>query len=225
MSTSLGLTPAIVAYLAQVNPPEHPALARCRVETAAALGRAARMQISAEQGALMALLARLIDARRVVEVGVFTGYSALCVALALKARHGAAARLLACDVSEEWTSRARGYWAEAGVDALIDLQIRPAVETLDARIAAGEQGQYDMAFIDADKPSYEAYYERSLTLLRPGGLMLFDNVLWSGAVAEPDEGDADTQALRAVARRARDDSRVEAVMTAVGDGLLFCRKL
>ncbi len=224
MSSSIGLPPHVVAYLRDVNPKEHPVLAQCRAETEA-LGRAARMQVSAEQGALMQLLVRLLDVRRVVEIGVFTGYSSLAVALALKERHGGAAHLLACDVSEEWTAHARRYWAQAHVADIIDLQIRPALETLDARLAAGEAGTYDLAFIDADKTSYPAYFERCLALLRPGGLMLFDNVLWSGAVAEPADQEPDTVALRAVARQAQSDARVEAVMTSVGDGLLFCRKL
>jgi predicted O-methyltransferase YrrM len=223
MSTSLGLTPEIVAYLASVNPVEHPAARQCREETAA-LGRIAVMQISAEQGALMQLLARLLGARRAIEVGVFTGYSALVTALTLQDMHGADAYLLACDVSEEWTAKGRPHWRAAGVEGVIDLQIRPAVETLDARLAQGEAGSFDLAFIDADKPSYPAYYERCLALLRPGGLMLFDNVLWSGAVADPTRTEADTVALRAVARHAQADARVHAVMAAVGDGLLLCSK-
>lgn len=224
MSSSIALSPEVVAYLGRVNPAEHPALARCRSETMAELGRASRMQISPEQGHFMALLTRLIGARRAVEVGVFTGYSALAVTLAMREMHGAAAYLLACDVSEEWTARARSYWDEAGVSASIDLQIRPALETLDTRLADGEGGAYDLAFIDADKTNYPGYYERCLALLRPGGLMLFDNVLWSGAVADPADASPDTEALRAVAMHARSDARVEAVMTSVGDGLLLCRR-
>lgn len=222
MSSSLGLTGEMIAYLAQVNAPEHPVLAKCRAETAA-LGPAAVMQISAEQGALMAWFARLLNARRAVEVGVFTGYSALAVTLAMRDMHKDA-HLLACDVSEEWTSKARGYWAEAGVADAIDLQLRPAVETLDAALKAGEGGTYDLAFIDADKANYGAYYERCLALVRTGGVMLFDNVLWSGRVADASVTDADTAALRAVAAKARDDSRVHAVMAGVGDGLLMCMK-
>ncbi|MDX2235178.1 MAG: class I SAM-dependent methyltransferase [Hyphomonadaceae bacterium] len=222
MSSSLGLTPEIVAYLAAANPPEHPALAKCRAETAA-LGRAAGMQISAEQGALMAWIARLLNARRAIEVGVFTGYSSLVVALAMREMH-AGARILACDVSETWTQHARRYWAEAGVDAMIDLHLRPAVETLDAVLRSGEAGHYDLAFIDADKTGYDAYYERCLALLRPGGVLLFDNVLWDGKVALADADDPDTQALRAIARKARADARVHAVMAGVGDGLLMCLK-
>lgn len=223
MSSSIGLGPDLIAYLASVNPAEHPALAHCREETAA-LGGVARMQISREQGALMQLLARLVNARRAVEVGVFTGYSALAVALTMKALHGAQARLLACDVSQEWTDRARPHWRAANVDDVIDLRIAPAVETLDAALEAGER-DYDLAFIDADKTSYPAYFERCLGLLRPGGLMLFDNVLWSGRVADPSQTEADTQALRAVARLAQADPRVHAVMAGVGDGLLLCVKL
>lgn len=224
MSVSLGLTPEIVAYLAAANPPEHPALARCRAETAA-LGDIARMQISAEQGALMQVLARLANAKRAFEIGVFTGYSSTAVALVMQALHGESAHLLACDVSEDWTGRARSYWREAGVESLIDLHIRPAKETLAERVAAGEGGSYDFGFIDADKAAYGAYYEAGLVLLRPGGVMLFDNVLWSGAVADPAVQDEDTKALRAVAEKAKADPRVHAAMTSVGDGVLVCVKL
>lgn len=223
MSASLGLSPEIVGYLARANPPEHPELARCRQETAA-LGGVAVMQISPEQGAFMALLARMIAAKRAFEVGVFTGYSALAIALALKDMHGAEAHVLACDVSEEWTSKARDYWRAAGVDDVIDLRIAPASETLDARLAAGAAGSYDFGFIDADKTGYDAYYEAGLRLLRPGGVMLFDNVLWSGAVADPNNQTPDTHALRALAQKARTDPRVHAVMVGVGDGLLICVK-
>jgi O-methyltransferase len=222
MSTSFGLTPELVAYLAQVNAPEHPVLKRCREETAA-LGGIARMQISAEQGALMAWIARLIDARRVVEVGVFTGYSSLAVALAMQARH-ADARILACDMSEEWTARARGYWKDAGVADMIDLQLRPATETLAQVLTDGGAGRYDLAFIDADKTSYGAYYEACVQLLRPGGVILIDNVLWSGRVADPSASDADTVALRALAKTVQADARVHAVMAGVGDGLLMVLK-
>lgn len=223
MSRSLGLSPELVAYLASANRAEHAAQVRCRAETEA-LGGVARMQISAEQGAFLQFLLCMLNARRVVEVGVFTGYSALTMALTLKAQHGGDARLLACDVSEEWTSRARSYWREAGVEDVIDLQVRPAIETLDARVAAGEAGTYDFAFIDADKSSYGAYYEACLTLLRPGGVMAFDNVLWSGAVADPAKTDADTIALRAVAEIAKADARVDCAITGIGDGVLLCLK-
>lgn len=223
MSTSFGLTPDLISYLASVNPVEHPAMAACRAETAQ-LGGVSRMQISAEQGALMQLLTRIINAKRAVEVGVFTGYSALAVSLTMRELHGDDVYLLACDVSEEWTARARTYWDQAGVAGSIDLRIAPAIETLTAVVERGEADSYDLAFIDADKTNYPAYFEACLTLLRPGGLMMIDNVLWSGKVADPAVDDADTVSLRAVARSARTDPRVHAVMAGVGDGLLLAVK-
>lgn len=222
MSSSLGLTPEIVRYLADVNPPEHPALTRCRVETQKMTN--AQMQISAEQGAFMQSIARMIRAKRAFEVGVFTGYSSLATALTLKEMHPIGAHLLACDVSEQYTTKARDYWREADVDGVIELKIAPASETLDQRIAAGQGGSYDMGFIDADKTGYDVYYERGLQLLRPGGVMLFDNVLWSGRVADPADTSADTTALRALAHKAKADARVQSVMTAIGDGVLICVK-
>jgi predicted O-methyltransferase YrrM len=222
MSTSLGLSPDIVRYLSQVNPPEHPALKRCREETASM--PMARMQISAEQGAFMSVIARMIRAKRAFEVGVFTGYSALATALALKDMHATGAHLLACDLNEEWTTRARGYWRDAQADDVIELVLAPAAETLDARIAAGETGQYDLGFIDADKTGYDAYYERGLTLLREGGVMLFDNMLWGGKVADSADTTPDTTALRSLAAKARSDARVHAAMTSIGDGVLIVVK-
>lgn len=222
MSSSFGLTPELVRYLADVNPPEHPALRRCREETSQL--PMARMQISAEQGAFMQVIARMVRAKRTFEVGVFTGYSALATALTLKEMHPVGAHLLACDVSEEWTTKARGYWRDANVDDIIELKLAPATETLDARIAAGQAGSYDLGFIDADKTGYDSYYERGLTLLRPGGAMLFDNVLWSGKVADPADTSADTTALRALAHKAKADTRVHAAMTAIGDGVLIVVK-
>ena len=221
MSSSLGLTSDVVRYLAEVNPPEHPVLKRCREETA--LMPMAMMQISAEQGAFMAVLARLINAKRAFEIGVFTGYSSLTVALAMQERCRDA-HLLACDINEDWTGAARTYWREAGVDGIIDLNIAPALETLDRRLAAREEASYDFGFIDADKTGYDAYYERGLRLLRKGGVMLFDNVLWSGGVADPDNKSPDTVALRALAHKARADERVHAAMTSIGDGVLMCVK-
>lgn len=222
VSVSIGLPPELVSYLADANPPEHPALARCRAETAAL--STARMQISPEQGAFMQLMARLLEARRAFEVGVYTGYSSLAVALTLKGMHGAGAHLLACDTSEEWTLRARDYWREAGVDDVVKLELAPAGETLAARLKAGEAGSYDLGFIDADKTGYDLYYELGLQLLRPGAVMLFDNVLWSGKVADAADTSADTTALRALAAKARSDQRVHAAMTGIGDGLLICLK-
>ncbi len=221
MSTSLNLSPELVAYLASVNPLEHPVLARCRVETAHL--PQAIMQISAEQGAFMALIARMIGAKRAFEIGVFTGYSSLATALALKEMHQETWYLLACDISEQWTAKARGYWREAGLEN-IDLRIAPAVETLDSRLEAGEAGRYDFGFIDADKTGYDSYYERGLALLRHGGVMLFDNMLWSSAVADASNQTPDTAALRALAVKARADARVHVAMTSIGDGLLMVVK-
>jgi caffeoyl-CoA O-methyltransferase len=222
MSSSLGLTPDVVAYLGEVNPPEHPALARCREETAKMPN--AMMQISPEQGAFMQVIARMAKAQRAFEIGVFTGYSSLATMLAMHDMFGEHAHLLACDVSEEYTSRARHYWKEAGIADLIDLQIRPANETLDARLAAGEAGTFDLGFVDADKSAYDGYYERGLQLLKRGGVMLFDNMLWSGRVAQPKDMTADTAALRDLAFKAKNDPRVHAAMTSIGDGVLMCIK-
>jgi caffeoyl-CoA O-methyltransferase len=222
MSSSLGLSPELVRYLSQANPPEHPVLKRCREETSSMAE--ARMQISAEQGAFMQLMARTIGAKRTFEVGVFTGYSSLAVALTLKDMHAVGAHLLALDVNEAWTSKARGYWREAAVDDVIELALAPAAETMDRRLAAGQAGAYDFGFVDADKTGYDAYYERGLQLLRQGGVMLFDNMLWSGRVADPADTSADTTALRALAAKAKTDGRVHAAMTSVGDGVLMVVK-
>ena len=222
MSSSLGLSAEVVRYLAQTNPPEHPALQRCREDTAAL--PMAQMQISAEQGAFLQSIAHLLNAKRAFEVGVFTGYSALATALALKQRHPIGARLLACDINEEWTTKARAYWRDAQVDDVIDLVLAPALDTLNARLSAGEGGSYDMGFIDADKTGYDAYYERGLELLRPGGALLFDNMLWSGRVADPADTTPDTSALRALAHKVRVDERVHACMTGIGDGVLIAVK-
>jgi O-methyltransferase len=223
MSVSFGLTDAVKGYLYAINPDEHPALARCRAVTAG-LGDRARMQISPEQGAFMAFMTRLINARLAVEVGVFTGYSALATTLALRANAGPGARLFALDVSEEWTDIAKGFWQEAGVETSIDLRIAPATESLDALIVEGFTNKIDLMFIDADKPGYSDYFEKGVTLLRPGGLMLFDNVLWSGAVADEADQSPDTVALRAVAQQVRSDPRVESTVIAIGDGVLMVRK-
>jgi predicted O-methyltransferase YrrM len=162
----------------------------------------------------------MIGARRVVEVGTFTGYSALAMAQALPP----GGRILCCDVSEEWTAIARRYWKEAGVEERIDLRLGPAKETLAALLAAEGPGSQDLFFIDADKTSYQAYFEAALRLLRPGGLVTIDNVLWSGKVADPAVHDADTEALRALNLQVRDDPRVDAVVLSVGDGLTVARK-
>jgi predicted O-methyltransferase YrrM len=180
----------------------------------------ATMQIAADQGQLMALLARAVGARIAVEVGTFTGYSALCVAEALPPT----GKLHACDVSEEWTRVGRRYWNEAGIADRIELHLGPALRTLDELIAGGLAGHVDMAFIDANKTDYDAYYERCLSLLRPRGLMLIDNVLWGGAVADPDDHTADTLALRALNAKLRDDQRVDLALLPVGDGMTIALK-
>jgi caffeoyl-CoA O-methyltransferase len=204
-------------YLVDHSLREHPAQAALRAATAA--HPHAGMQISPEQGQFMALLVKLLDARRALEIGVFTGYSALTVALALPDD----GRLLACDISDEYTRVGRPYWEQAGVEGKIDLQLAPARATLDARLAGGEAGQYDFAFIDADKASYDAYYERCLQLLRAGGLIAIDNTLWSGKVAHP-ASDADTIALQKLNAKLRDDERIDLSLLPIGDGLTLARK-
>lgn len=219
MSRSLGLTDSVEAYIRDMNREEHPALARCREETYAECEIPA-MQISPEQADFMTFLARMIGVKTYVEVGVFTGYSSLAMALALKDMHGDAARIIACDISEDFVGRARRYWNEAGVASVIDARIGPARDSL-ASITADSA---DLMFIDADKTGYPDYYEAGARILRPGGVMLLDNVLWSGAVADPDKTSDDISALRGVAQKARADARFDIAFTAIGDGLLLCRK-
>ncbi|HEU4485433.1 MAG TPA: class I SAM-dependent methyltransferase [Povalibacter sp.] len=218
MSRQVALTDHLQQYILANSVREPTVLAQLRAETAQ-LAQAS-MQIGAEQGQFMALLAKLIGARRCLEIGVFTGYSSLVVALALP-NDG---KIVACDVSEEWTAIARRYWTLAGVDHKIDLRLRRATRTLDELIERGESGSYDYAFIDADKTNYDAYYERVLTLLRPGGLVLLDNVLWSGRVADPAVTDADTVALRELNAKVHRDERVDVSLVGIGDGLLLARK-
>ena len=179
-----------------------------------------RMQIAPEQGQFMALLVELLGAERIVEIGTFTGYSALCMAQAMP-DHG---ELVCCDVSEEWTAIGRSFWQRAGVAGRIRLCIGPALDTLDELIAQGGSGRYDMAFIDADKTNYLHYHERCLTLLRTGGLLMFDNTLWGGAVADAEDGDADTLALRELNDRLLEDPRVSISLVPIGDGLTLARK-
>lgn len=215
---SIGLSTALSDYLRSVAIRDTGLHRRLRDETARMPG--AGMQISPEQGEFMALLVRLMGAKRCLEVGTFTGYSALVVAEALPAD----GRLIACDVNAETAAVARRYWHEAGVAQKIDLRIGPARDTLDALIATGEAGRFDFAFIDADKPNYDAYYERALTLLRPGGLVAIDNVLWGGAVADPAKTDDQTNAIRALNRKIHADARVTCALLPVGDGLTLARK-
>jgi predicted O-methyltransferase YrrM len=191
---------------------------RLRAETAQM--PLAMMQIGADQGAFLALLARMIGARRAIEIGTFTGYSALAVAAALPED----GELVCCDVNEEWTSIARRYWHEAGLDARIRLELAPALGTLEKLLAKGGAGGFDLAFIDADKTSYDAYYEACLKLLRPGGVIALDNMLWGGAVCDDTAHDADTLALRALNLKIAADARVDAALLTIGDGVMLARK-
>jgi len=212
----LSLTQPVYEYLvAHTMPPDD--VLRDLAEETAALGPVSIMQVAVEQGAFLTLLARLMGARRAVEVGTFTGYSSICIARGL----ADGGRLLCCDVSEEWTAIARRYWRRAGLDDRIELRLGPALETLRALPSASE---IDLVFIDADKPGYVAYYEELVPRLRPNGLFVFDNVLWSGSVADPAAQDDNTRALRELTDHMCADTREEAVMLAVADGLLLARK-
>jgi len=213
------LPAAVDRYLRTVAVRETPVQERLRAETSRLPDGG--MQIGADQGVMLAFLVRLIGARRAIEIGTFTGYSALCVASALPAD----GRLTCCDVSDEWTRIARRHWAEAGVANKIDLKLQPARATIAEFLRDGGAGTFDFAFIDADKTGYDAYYEGCLSLLRPGGLIAIDNVLWGGAVADAADGSDDTKALRALNVKIRDDSRVDACLLSVGDGVMLARKL
>lgn len=217
-SRTLGLGDDLHRYLLATGLRESDVARRLRVATAAL--PMARMQISPEQGALMQLLVRLTGARHTLEVGTFTGYSALVVAEVLPPD----GTVLACDVSAEWTAIGRPFWEEAGVAGRIDLRLGPALDTLDALLAQGDTGRFDFAFIDADKANYDGYFERALALLRSGGLVAIDNTLWSGAVIDPQRDDADTVAIRALNLKLRGDPRVDMVLLPVGDGLTLARK-
>ena len=213
------LPQAVDDYLRNVVARESPLLQRLRAETAKLpLGG---MQIGADQGVFLGFLVRLIGARNAIEIGTFTGYSAIAVASAL----APGGRLVCCDVSEEWTSIARRYWTEAALSDRIELHVRPAQETLAELSRRHGPGSFDFAFIDADKTGYDAYYEACLSLLRPGGLIAIDNVLWSGTVADPANQEKDTVALRALNVKIRDDRRVDACLVSLGDGVMLARKL
>ncbi|MSO88941.1 MAG: SAM-dependent methyltransferase [Rhodospirillaceae bacterium] len=215
---AISMNTALYDYLLSVTLREPELLRRLREETAKLPN--AGMQISPDQGQFMALLIEMLGATRCLEIGSFTGYSALCVTLAMP-RSG---RLVAFDRSVEWTDIARRYWTEAGVADRIDLRLGPAVDGLDTLLGEGATGTFDFAFIDADKDNYDAYYERVLRLLRPGGLVAIDNVLWSGRVADPKVHDADTDALRALNQKVHADRRVSMCLLPVGDGLTLARK-
>lgn len=214
---SIGLDDRLNDYVVRNHPPENPVLAELREVTAKMPN--AMMQIAPEQGYFLAFLARLIGARNTLEVGTFTGYSALAVALALpKDGH-----VIACDINEAWTSLGRKYWEKAGVAAKIELRLGPGTETLKGLAREGRKRHFDLCFIDAWKPDYDAYFELALPLVRKGGLIVFDNMLWDGKVADPRARDEDTRALRALNTKIAADPRVDAVLLPVGDGMTLAR--
>jgi predicted O-methyltransferase YrrM len=215
---TIGLDASLYDYLLAVSLREPSVLAELRAETSQMPG--AGMQISPEQGQLMRLLVELIGARRALEVGVFTGYSSICVASALPAD----GELVACDINEDYTNVARKYWRRAGVDRRITLHLRPALVTLDELVESGQSETFDFAFIDADKENYLAYYERALRLLRRGGLMAIDNVLWGGSVADASNQQPSTLAIRALNERIHGDDRVSVSLVPIGDGVFLARK-
>ena len=213
------LTDSLYEYLQSVSLREPEILQRLRAETVVLpMGR---MQITPMEGQFLALLVRLLNARRTLEIGVFTGYSSLAVAKALPED----GRIVACDNSEEWTAIARRYWKEAGVAHKIDLRLGPALDTLDALLAEGQKECFDFAFIDADKENYEAYFERCYSLLRPGGLMAVDNVFWKGSVIDKANQEESTKAIRRFNEKLHYDERIELSMLPVGDGLTLALKL
>lgn len=219
MSTqTIGLNNELYDYLLSNSVREPDILWKLRQETAN--HPRAGMQISPEQGQFMRLLIQLIGAKKTLEVGVFTGYSSLSVALALPPD----GKIIAADVSEEFTAIARRYWQQAGVADKIDLRLAPGLETLDALLADGQAETFDFAFIDADKENYDGYYERSLQLVRPGGLIAIDNVLWSGKVADPQYQDESTQVIRALNQKLHDDQRITLSLVPIGDGLTLALK-
>jgi len=217
MPRTLNLTDTLYQYVLNHSLREHPAQTGLRAATRK--HPHAGMQIAPEQGQFMAMLVKLLGARRTIEIGVFTGYSALSVALALPDD----GKLLACDISDEYTRIGQPFWEQAQVASKIDLHLAPALKTLDARLASGESGHYDFAFIDADKSSYDAYYERCLKLVRTGGLIAIDNTLWGGEVARPSK-DADTLALQALNIKLHADERVDLSLLPFSDGLTLVRK-
>jgi caffeoyl-CoA O-methyltransferase len=217
MGKTIGITGALEAYYAAHACRELDILKELREETSR-LGGESAMQIGPEEGAFMALLVKLMGARRVIEFGTFTGYSSLAMALA------GANRITCADVSKEWTDIARRYWAKAGVSDQIDLHLDGGKAVIARLLERGEAGSVDLAFIDADKQGYDAYYEGSLALLRPGGLVLIDNTLWSGGVADPERQDEDTAAIRAINAKLVADPRVEICLVPICDGLTMARK-
>jgi caffeoyl-CoA O-methyltransferase len=213
------ITDELAAYIRTVTLREPEPLRRLRESTED--HPQASMQTSPEQGQFLHLMARLTGARKTLEIGVFMGYSSTWVALALPP----GGKVIACDVSEEYTSRARETWREAGVEDKVDLRLAPALATLQALLDSGQAGSFDFAFIDADKANYSNYYERALALLRPGGLIAADNVLWNGNVVNPDDTDTDTEAIRAFNRKLYEDPRIALSLAPIGDGLTLACKL
>jgi predicted O-methyltransferase YrrM len=216
-NASIGLDEKLHAYLLEVGVREHEVLRRLRDETASIPER--RMQIAPEEGAFLALLVRVLGARRVLEVGTFTGYSSTAMALALPAD----GQIVCCDISKEWTDVARKAWTDAGVTDRVDLRLAPALETLEQLLADGQAGTFDLAFIDADKENYAGYYEAALQLVRPGGVIAIDNVLWSGRVADPENTEESTLAIRALNDAIAADERVDLSMIPLADGLTLAR--
>jgi caffeoyl-CoA O-methyltransferase len=215
---TLSLSNALHAYLVEHSVREPDILQRLRAETAK--DSMSMMQIGPEQGQFMQLLVQLMGAKNCLEIGVFTGYSSLAVALALPAD----GRIVACDISEKWTAIAEKYWAEAGVQAKIDLRIAPALATLDGLIESGRAGSFDFAFIDADKVNYSGYYERALTLIRSGGLIAVDNTLWGGQVIDKKSKSSETRAIREFNEKLRTDLRIQLSLLPLGDGLTLALK-
>ncbi|MFY0731339.1 O-methyltransferase [Pseudomonas sp. NFX15] len=215
---TLNLDDALYQYLLDVSLRETPLLKRLRDETQAL--PMARWQVAPEQGQFLALLVKLTGARRLLEVGTFTGYSALCMAAALPADGS----LICCDIPGDYNAIARRYWQEAGLDQQVDLRLAPALETLADLEQKGQWEQFDLVFIDADKANYPRYLEHALRLLRVGGMAVFDNTLWSGRVLESCPESADTQAIQALNRALKDDARVDLSLLPLGDGLTLCRK-
>ncbi len=215
---NLGISDRLYEYLLSVSLREAKVLTQLRQETAKLPG--SRMQIAPEQGQFMALLVQLLGAKKTLEIGVFTGYSSLCVALALPAD----GKVIACDVNEESTAIAQHYWQQAGVNHKIDLRLAPALETLQQLLDLGEAGSFDFVFIDADKRNYDIYYEKSLQLLRAGGIIAIDNVLWAGKVADAEVQDPQTLAIGAFNKKLHKDTRVTISMLAIADGLTLAWK-
>ena len=215
---TLNLTDTLYDYVLENGVREHPILAEVRQWTNDNLSF--NMQISPEHGQFMGLMTKLTGAKKALEVGVFTGYSSLSASMAMPDD----GQLIACDISEEYTSAARRFWQKAGVEHKIDLRLAPATETLQQLVNDGQENSFDMAFIDADKTGYDSYYELVLKLLRPGGWLMIDNVLWSGSVADPEKNDEDTLALKALNKKIISDDRVDMVLLPVSDGVTLVMK-